>query len=425
MSIKVLALSEDPTLTTTLEALPKKKFKVVLSDLKKFSENLSQIKAELVIIDCDYKKITPLELFSETKKICPNSKILMTITKMDIALAVKATKLGVENVLAKPINLAIFQDSLDKMFKEKISPLLLDLSAVEDSEWLHGISEKNRQLMFDISQGILSDKDICVTGERGIDKEVVAQVIHMSGSKKIKRMLIFDLSTFSKESIESHFWTIFQDVLSQRGKEELPAKEKVGYVYLKNFDLTPPSFRSSLVEFIKTWRNKAKFDRKIKMILGVEGEIKGLQLFKIHVPPLRERKEDLPVISSLYFEKFKRKYQKEIKAVVPEFLSFLSFYSFPGNYAELRELIKQAVIGCDSDVVDMGCLSLSMNMFISLEWDRQRNQPVSLLKEIKRTFEKETYDYILKLNRQDESAASRFLDIPKSAFSQRKRELGL
>ena len=374
---------------------------------------------DLMVIDFDLKGKDGLQVFKELQ---PGVKVIMLSASGSIPLAVTATKLGVSDFLRKPINLEQLKNAVEK----NISQEAPRLRWTEGMEWLRGESERLKKMYADMEEALSDNRDIILIGERGIPRERVAEFIHQNGPKKGRKLASIDLSSFRRESLETHFWANLQELMtlpetsSLRGEEDL-----YGTIYLENLENLDELFKQTIFKFFA--ERKGKIDKSIRAIMGIydrsEAQTANLKNFAIiEIPPLRQRKEDLPYLLGLYLKRHSARYNKKVKFVSSELLSLLGAYDYPGNYLELERLIQGAVLEADSEKLELKNLPLDFKMLLQtgLKQGLGKNLP---LEAARKKFEKALYGIMLEKLEGQNSRLARFLDVPKASLIERLEDL--
>jgi DNA-binding NtrC family response regulator len=336
-----------------------------------------------------------------------------------ILLAVSATKLGVSEFLRKPINAEQLKDAVDQnMARDEIR-----LRWIEGLDWLRGGSSRVRKLLADVQEAVRGTKDVMLVGERGIPKEKVAEFLNANSAHKNRRLVKVDMSSFRRESLEPLFWASVQEFMAMpEGSSLSSERERCGTIYLENLDNLDEHFRQAILNFFRERRGKV--DKSIRAALGFyrrpAGGSKDYAL--IEVPPLRERKEDLPFLLELYLKRYSEQYNKEVSYVSTEVLEFLAAHDYPGNYLELERMIQEAVLRAPGTNLALEHFPVDFRATLntSLKSGLEENLP---LEEAKRRFEKDLYHLLLKKTEGDNSRVARFLDVPKSVLVERLKDL--
>ncbi|KPJ65437.1 hypothetical protein AMJ44_10125, partial [candidate division WOR-1 bacterium DG_54_3] len=374
---------------------------------------------DLMMIDFDLKGKDGLEIFKELQ---PSPRVIMFSASGSIPIAVSATKLGVSEFLRKPINAEQLRSAVEK----NISREAIKLRRGKGIEWLSGKSPKLKEMFAKIQKALEAARDIILVGERGIPKERVAEFIHQNGPKRERKLAKIDLSSFRKETLEAHFWANIQELMGRPKASSLQNEQDLyGTVYLENLEGLDEFFKRSIFNFFK--ERKGRIDKSIRAIIGIydKNEIQRLKIkegFLIEIPPLRERKEDLPGLLELYLKRYSTEYNKKVEFISSELLDFLAAYDYPGNYLELERLIQGAVLEAASDKLELKNFLLDFRGLLQTSLKKGLEENLTL-EEAKRKLEKILYPTLLKKFDGDKSRVARFLDIPKATLVERLEDL--
>ncbi len=389
---------------------------------------------DVVVFDHDLKGDGGLEGFKRLKRFDPRRKVIMISAVPDVDIAVAATKLGVRDFLRKPIEAKKLRDSVEQLLASGGGPLPGGLR-IGRAEWLSGSGERLRQLLREIRSAASSDVDVLLIGERGIDKLSIAEAVHSSGPNRARRSVRLDLTRFADAQSENLFWSTMQELLVDRLGS--PAEEQTGTVILDGIGKVSDHFALSVLGFLNRRKRDAdveKTDRSIRVVLLVENGLfladfhsKNLlsDFAVIHIPTLRERKEDLPMMLDAYLGSLSRRFDKRIDGISTDLLKFLSIYDWPGNYRELELMLKSAVLNSVSGTISIGDAPLDVSMLISRIMGETSVSGSSTLGTLGDSYDRLIYPLVMRLFSGDADKAAEFLDLPRSAFSQRARALGL
>jgi DNA-binding NtrC family response regulator len=366
---------------------------------------------DLILIDFDLKAQDGLQIYRELR---PHQKVIMLSASGNVPLAVTATKQGVVEFLRKPINAEELLSAVERNIFEYEGRLRWR----PEWQWLKGESPKIKEMLRKIGAVIKRDEDFVLLGEEGVPKEEVAEFVHCNSPQQDRKRVSFDLSSFAKKNLEAHFWANLKRVLAPAEASSLQrASDLCGTLYLDNLERIDEHFRITLFNYFK----ESKKD--VRVIFGVKDKsLKVKDYPLVEVPPLRERRGDMPNLLGFYLKRASAKFNKAVKHVSTEILSFLASYDFPGNYVELGKMIEDAVLTATTNNLEGKNFPFDYRGLIHtcLEGTLAENLP---LDEAKRRFERKLYRVILEKVGQDQAAAARFLDVPKSVLAARLENL--
>lgn len=381
------------------------------------AEYLSKNKPDLVILDLDLKGHDGLQLFRQMHSLVPQAKIIILSASNDIPLSVSATKLGAADFLRKPI-----------VAEQLLASVRGSISAGEEiivhparAGWLQGESQGLREMYSGIRRALPAFNNLILFGERGIEKKDVVEFIHANSLKRKRKLQVLDLSSFRRENLETYFWVTVRELMMEPEIGSVQNEEdRVGTLYLENIEDLEESFKLSVFDFFK--ERKGKVDREILAIIGVYDKIEVKGYVPVGIPPLRERRDDLPYLISHYLKLYARKHNRPVRGISADLLNFLAAYDFPGNFRELECLIEGAVLLTHSEVLEPMDVPQDIKALTEVAIKKALRGGKGL-EEATREFEGNLYDLLLSKTGGDVAAAARFLDVPRTVVAERIDEL--
>ena len=416
---QIFIIEDDPKTEASLREILGKDFELegVGSDVAAVAY-LTNRHPDLIIIDYDLKAKDGLQLFKELR---PLSKVIMLSFTDNISIAVAAAKAGVAEFVRKPVEAGLLREAVNRNIRRPEEKVVWG----EGMEWLRGESLRMKQMLNEILAAIKTGKNLILIGERGIEKDKLVQFIHSNGLKKERKIVTLDLSSFRRESLEAHFWMTMQDFVAKPVTTSvLNEADLCGTLFLEKVDSLDDLFKTMLFNF---FQEKNKIDQNVRLVMGLY-EPTALQKQKtegwirIEIPTLRERKEDIPYLMNLYLKRYALFYNKNINRISTELLDFLVSYDFPGNYLELERMIQAAVLNAAGEVLEMKHLPLAMEALLQSSLKKYLGEYAPLEK-AKRSFEKNLYAVLLDKAEGDHTQVAQFVDLPKTALSERFKDL--
>ncbi|MBI5399500.1 sigma-54-dependent Fis family transcriptional regulator [Candidatus Saganbacteria bacterium] len=416
----ILLIADEPKIIASIkEALGRHVDLETAADKTAAQNFLLQKKPELIIIDFDLRGQDGLQVFRE---LGTSIKVIMLSDSSNIPLVVAATKQGVEDFLRKPLDPRQLLDTVNRhLLREPIQ-----LKWAEGEDWLSGGSHALQQMYDQIQTALQLDRHIILVGEKGVPVPQAANFIHANSPRRARKLMTVETADFRQEAMEGHLWATLQKLLSLPEASSLQDEaDRCGTIFLEGIEQLDEHVRLSLLNFFKQQRGRT--DRTIRAIIDVQ-QIAALPPAQtenfaiITIPPLRQRREDLPFLVELCLKRYSRFHGKKVEYIAAELLDFLVAYDYPGNYAELKKLIEEAVLAARGDKLELESFPFNFPALQSVVQARalRKNAPLGTAR---RAFEKDLYYILLKKAHGDTGKVARFLDLPKTALAARLENL--
>ncbi len=442
MQRSLLVVDDEASIRTSLGgALNDEGYRVSsASSGKEGLEILRKSNFDAVLLDIWMEDMDGLEVLKLIKAEYPQLIVLMMSGHGTIETAVKATKLGAFDFIEKPLSLekllVILQNawSLTELTRENQALR----KQVEKTKLLVGHSLVIQQIHELIEKVAPTTGSVLITGENGTGKELVAHSIHAHSRRYLKPFITVNCAAIPEELIESelfghekgaftgatqlrrgkfylaHGGTLFLDEI---GDMSLKTQAKILRILQEQkFERVGGSETISVDVRVIAATNK---DLKTEIEYGAfrEDLFYRLNVIPIHVAPLRERQEDIPLLASYFLDEFSKSYQRSKRELTAEAMDVLLTYPWPGNVRELKNLIERVVIlnhpHHESEPIRAALLlenmkdKVSQNITESLPSSLPNSLPNSL-KDARQEFEKQ---FILKILKQQEGNVSKTANV--------------
>ncbi|HMK49522.1 MAG TPA: sigma-54 dependent transcriptional regulator [Thermodesulfovibrionales bacterium] len=391
---------------------------------------LKEQSPEIVLLDVWLPGMDGIETLQEIKKAYPGLPVIMISGHGNIELAVKATRMGAYEFLEKPLSLERVL-LVTRRALEKRSLEIENRALKEDvtRKWrLIGNSHKIQQLREQIELAAKSNGRVVILGESGSGKELVAHILHEKSSRVDKPFVEMNCAAIPQELIESELFGHEKGSFTgaferKKGKFELADE---GTLFLDEVGDMSLSTQSKVLRIIETQEfQRVGGNKNIKVDVRIiaatnkdlreeakKGNFREDLLFRLNVipiivPPLRERKEDIPELVEHFLEYFAAEYGQKPKKLSPDGLSMLQAYTWPGNIRELKNVIERFVIMNPSDNIN------ARNILIG-EPTRSDYFSFDTLREARDAFERDFIARKLEENNWNISKTAEILDIERS-----------
>ncbi len=450
--LSVLVLDDEPVIRASLKAFLQKDFELFLTGSP--SVALKILKAEevdIVISDFQLPEMNGLEFIRLVKRDHAETEIIMISSHADMDTVIAAMRLGAIDFFRKPfdgneIKVAIertrkFAEQGKKLKKQESQFKVLQKELIEKyGVEIIGRSQQIIELK-EIMQKVAQtpDTSIIIIGESGTGKELVARGIHNLSARRNQYFGAVNTSAISENLFESEFFGhkrgSFTGADSNRaGWFEIADK---GTLFLDEIGEMIPSMQVKLLRVLEDRKyihvgSQKEHSFDIRIISATNKDIEKLRngqgfrtdlfhrlaAFEIHVPPLRERKEDIPLLAEYFMNYFNRKLGKNVKKISDETMSMLLNYDFPGNIRELKNLFERALILCDTDTLEKKQFSLISG---KPELSNQVEERVFDLEEV----EKQAIIKALEKCAYNKTQAAQLLNIQWNALHRRMLKYGI
>lgn len=367
MKYKVLVIDDEPLIRMSLESgLSDLGYQVCCTDT--IGEGLSlaaRLHPDAVLLDNRVGAERGIDHITDFQKLDEDMILILMTAYGSVSQAVEAMKLGVSHYVQKPFDLDEIDLVITRAMEQLLSRRSLELMKLRPRKLL-GESSAICRIRQEIRVLAENDNvDILICGETGTGKEVVVNTIHEQSSRHDKPLVKINCGAIPENLLESELFGHEKGSFTgaDKTKKGLIELANGGTVFLDEVGELPLAMQAKLLTFLE--------DRSFKRVGGLqdievnirvaaatnrdlEAEVqKGrfredlyyrLNVMQIHIPPLRERPEDIPVLCRFFLQHFNRKFNKSLQDIAPEFLTLLQGYYWKGNVRELRNVMERCVL---------------------------------------------------------------------------------
>ena len=390
MAIKILiAEDEEITLKHLLHNLKNEGYEVtgVHNGLEAW-DRIQKEKFDVVIADIKMPEMDGLILLGKVKEKYPDIEVIIITGFGTIDSAVEAMKKGAEDYITKPFNFDELILKLGKIQEKKSLQrenvaLKVSLGLNKDLPFI-AKSKGMKEIINTIKDLSSSDCNVFITGETGTGKGLVAKLIHYSSRRKEKPFIGINCAVFTEELLASELFghekgAFTGAITSKQGLVEIA---DTGTLFLDEVTEMSPNLQAKLLNFIEEGEffrvggiKPIKID--VRFIAATNQHVSSLitdgrfredlyyrlNVMEIFIPPLRERKEDIEILSKYFLDKYLPKSNKKITGFIKEATDILMDYSFPGNVRELENIIERAVILEKTSLITSDSLPQTIRVF--------------------------------------------------------------
>jgi len=352
-----------------------------------------------------------IDLMEKLHQTAPEMPVIILTAYGTIDTAVEAMKRGAYSYLTKPFNRReLFLQIKNGLEISKLSREVRRLKALVEERYgfdnIIGKSKKMQAVMDQVARAAETDSNVCICGESGTGKELIAKSLHLLSARKDKPFVAVNCAAIPEGLQEGELFGYEKGAFTGalKNKRGFFALAHDGTVFLDEISEMPESMQVKLLRVLQERQyyplgGEKPLDVNVRILTAtnknLEDEVKNgnfredlfyrIYVIPIFLPPLRERKEDIPYLVDHFIKKIDGKMKKGIKGISPPALQKLMSYSFPGNVRELENIIEYAVAMTGQEVIGEDLT------FHTKTIDEDKLKP---LKDAKNEFEK---SYLLKI----------------------------
>jgi two-component system, NtrC family, response regulator AtoC len=379
MAITILVVDDEENARDSLSSLLSRQGYEVIgaATMAEAREQLKRGAADVVLLDVMLPDGFGPDLLTETAQ-SPFAPPIILITGFgDIDMAVEAMKNGAHDFLTKPIQFKQLEQSIQKAVEIiRMRQELNHLRQVQQQKanFVAGKSKEMQSMLSQAQRAAVASVSVLITGETGTGKEVLAQFIHRSGGRASKPFMAINCAAIQSTVLESELFGYEPGAFTgaERRKHGLIEIADGGILFLDELASMPIDIQAKLLRVIeeRAFRRVGgtqlvKVDVQIvaasnrdlmtmiKNGLFREDLYYRLKVVNLHLPPLRERREDIPELVGFFIRQDNQRLGMNICDVTPRAMQALVKYSWPGNIRELSNAIERAMLFCDDPAIDI------------------------------------------------------------------------
>lgn len=403
---RILIVDDELIARENLEhVLRREDYEVVAVDSGvKALEELGRKEFDLVMTDLRMKQVDGMEILERTKELYPDTEVIMITGYATVSSAVEAMQRGAYHYLAKPYKIdevrILVKQALEKRWlKKEVSALREQVKSQKEFPLLIGKTPKMEVLKNTIAQIAPTDSTVLILGETGTGKELVAKTIHHLSARSPKRFLAINCGSFTEELLAHELFGHEKEAFTgARGvKKGLLEVAAGGTILLDEIAEMSPSMQVKLLRVLQEKNffrvgGTAEIPVDIRVLAATNKDLKKeveqgtfrqdlyyrLNVITLQVPPLSERKDDIPLLCQHFLEKFSAAQGKRVDKISDEVMNILMGYAFPGNVRELENIMERAVTLAANSTVELAHLPRDLREYRFEVQRREKSELVSL-----------------------------------------------
>lgn len=336
-------------------------------------ESLQNHPVDIVLLDLKIGDESGIEFLDVIAHHAPATRVIMMTAYGDIESSVQAMRKGAYAYIEKPLNMEELKLLIHKCLEfqslaHRVDELQQEVEGKFGYEQIIGRSKSIEEIYVMIKKVRDIDSTILIEGESGTGKELVAKAIHYSGNRKQQRFVDVNCAAIPEELLESELFGYEKGAFTGANQDK-PGKVVLadqGTLFLDEIGELPLSLQSKLLRVIQEKEvtplgSTRKIPVNIRIIAATNRDLKNeveqgrfredlyfrLNVIRLHIPPLRDRKEDIPALVQHFIQKYSGEMHREIRGVEPTAMKVLLHYEYPGNVRELSNIIERAVALCE------------------------------------------------------------------------------
>jgi len=347
---------------------------------------LKDTRVDLVISDFKMPGMSGLELLRGVKAVNPEIPFILVTAYGTVETAVQTMKEGAADYITKPLDLEELLLRIGRVSEQvRLQSAVRDLQAhLVERHRLEGIigeSGRMQEVLGLVKQVAPSDATVLIRGESGTGKELIARAIHFNSARAAGPLVTLNCAALPEQLLESelfgHEKGAFTGAVAQRkGRFELADG---GSIFLDEIGDLSPALQVKLLRVLQ----ERQFERlggtrtlkvDVRILAATHRDLEQamrdgtfredlyyrLNVVTIQIPPLRERREDIPVFLDHFLRKFVQKNRREVTGLTAAARDALLRYDYPGNVRELENIVERAVLLCRSQVIDLEDLPVAL-----------------------------------------------------------------
>jgi two-component system response regulator AtoC len=332
----------------------------------------------LVLLDADARGMDGMETLERLKQIKPEVSVIMTASNGAPEMIFRASKLGADDFIAKPIDLPALDQRMTRLLDgqrltSEVTQLRDQVRRQSDFSMLFGTSPKMEDVKNTIEQVADTNATVLIRGESGTGKEVVARMVFSHSLRRDKPFVKVNCAAIPHELLESELFGYEPGAFTGANRQKLGKFDLAhgGTIFLDEISEMHPALQAKLLHVLQDGQfsrlgGKHDISVDVRVIAATNKQLERaveegtfredlfyrLNVVTIHIPPLRERQEEIPVFLDFFLRKYSEYYGKQPPPFTDYAVSRMMEYSWPGNIRELENLVKRYVIvGNESQII--------------------------------------------------------------------------
>ena len=408
--LKLLAIDDNAdNLELIASALQREELKILTSqDPEEGLQIFLRERPRIVLLDLVMPKVSGMEILEKIVNVDPGAEVILITAHYSTESAVEAIQKGASDYLTKPLDIQRLRSRIDSLLADaenRQKSLRLDQELIDayQFEGMVGRSPLMLEVYARIRRIAPHFHTVLVTGATGTGKELVARALHRLSSASRGPFVVCNCSALVENLVESELFGFVRGAFTGADRDKIGLFEHAdgGTIFMDEIgELAPPA----QAKFLRVLQNRqvqrlgslTPRNIDVRVIAATHRNLQAmvrdnlfredlyyrLAVVEIALPPLAARKEDLPLLERYFIEKFSTEYNKPIAGLVRRAQTRLATYSWPGNVREMENVLGNACMMADGDLIDIA--DLPERLRASASQDKAASEEILSLEEVQR-----------------------------------------
>jgi two-component system nitrogen regulation response regulator GlnG len=344
-------------------------------------EVTKQLRPDVAILDVRLADMSGLEVFDRIREIDPRLPVIVVTAFGGTETAIEAMKRGAYEYLLKPVDLPHLRDLVRRALElsrfRHVPMVFDDVEADGDAECIVGRSPAMQEVYKAIGRAAPSDVTVLITGESGTGKDLVARALWQHSSRADKTFLAINCAAIPETLLESELFGHEKGAFTGADRRRIGRFEQAhgGTLFLDEVSDMSAGTQAKLLRVLQDQcfervggEETIRTDVRVLAATNrdLEQEVAArrfrsdllfrLDVFSIHLPPLRDRRDDVPLLTDYFVRLLARGMGRSVRAISREARERLAQYDWPGNVRQLQSVLKYAIIRASGEVLTLDCL---------------------------------------------------------------------
>jgi DNA-binding NtrC family response regulator len=437
----ILVVDDDAGLRESFRLILEENYDLLEAvDGRQAIETVRTSEVDLVLLDIRLPEMDGIEVLERIKGLDEQVEVILVTAVKTVRTAVAAMKLGAFDYITKPFEeddlLSVVRRALEKRSLEReVVFLRSELAQRHEFGEIVGHHAEMQKLFRLIAQVARTSTTVLITGESGTGKELIARAIHRQGPRRDKPFVAVNPAALSETLLESELFGHEKGSFTGAFQRKLGKLEMAqgGTLFLDEIGTLKPELQSKLLRVLQEREIERVGGTRtiridVRVIAATNVDLKAavasqsfredlyyrLNVLPITVPPLRDRRDDIPLLVEHFVRRYNAEMNKHIEGLSPEAMTVLGEYPWPGNVRELQNIIERLVGLVDTPVI--GVNDLPLDLLLPDSTMRLRQAETLPLRQATEEFERQIVLRVLERVRWNRSEAARILGIHRNSL---------